>query len=108
MPEAEYFKLRINGQCAIADGQIQDHIEEERYSAAGSSKWISNRGRVGVRMGAACTQTGVLAKGRAECSAGEIEELGRELGLAFGLFVRVMAPFDSFGRSKRSAAEKRP
>ena len=33
-------------------------------------------------MGAAYTQTGVLAKGRAEGSAGEIEKLGRELGLA--------------------------
>ena len=33
-------------------------------------------------MGAAYTQTGVLAKGRAKGSAGEIEELGRELGLA--------------------------
>ena len=33
-------------------------------------------------MGAAYSQTGVLAKGRAEGSAGEIEELGRELGLA--------------------------
>ena len=31
-------------------------------------------------MGAAYTQTGVLAKGRAKGSAGEIEELGRELG----------------------------
>jgi len=34
-----------------------------------------------MRVGAAYTQTGVLAKGRAEGSAGEIEELGRELGL---------------------------
>ena len=33
-------------------------------------------------MGAAYTQTGVLAKGRAKGSAGESEELGRELGLA--------------------------
>ena len=33
-------------------------------------------------MGAAYTQTGVLAKGRAKGSAGEIEELGRELELA--------------------------
>ena len=33
-------------------------------------------------MGAAYTQTGVLAKGRAKGSAEEIEELGRELGLA--------------------------
>ena len=33
-------------------------------------------------MGAAYTQTGVLAKGRAKDSAEEIEELGRELGLA--------------------------
>ena len=32
-------------------------------------------------MGAAYAQTGVLAKGRAKDSAGEIEELGRELGL---------------------------
>ena len=36
----------------------------------------------GVRMGAAYSQTGVLAKGRVKGSAGEIEELGRELGLA--------------------------
>ena len=36
----------------------------------------------GMRVGAAYTQTGVLAKGRAKGSAGEIEELGRELGLA--------------------------
>ena len=36
----------------------------------------------GMRVGAAYTQTGVLAKGRAEGSAGEIEELGREQGLA--------------------------
>ena len=35
-----------------------------------------------MRVGAAYTQTGVLAKGRAEGSAGEIEEWGRELGLA--------------------------
>ena len=35
-----------------------------------------------MRVGAAYTQTGVLAKGRAKGSAGEIEELGRELGLA--------------------------
>ena len=33
-------------------------------------------------MGAAYTKTGVLAKGRAKGSAGEIGELGRELGLA--------------------------
>ena len=33
-------------------------------------------------MGAAYTQTGVLAKGRAKGSAEEIEGLGRELGLA--------------------------
>ena len=33
-------------------------------------------------MGAAYSQTGVLAKGRAEGSSGEIEELGRKLGLA--------------------------
>ena len=33
-------------------------------------------------MGAAYTPKGVLAKGRAEGSAGEIEELGRELGPA--------------------------
>ena len=33
-------------------------------------------------MGAAYTQTGVLAKGRAKGFAGEIEELGRELELA--------------------------
>ena len=32
--------------------------------------------------GAAYTQTGVLAKGRAKGSAGETEELGSELGLA--------------------------
>ena len=36
----------------------------------------------GLRVGAAYTQTGVLVKGRAKGSAGEIEELGRELGLA--------------------------
>ena len=36
----------------------------------------------GMRVGAAYTQTGVLAKGRAKGSAGEIEELGRELVLA--------------------------
>ena len=36
----------------------------------------------GMRVGAAYAQTGVLAKGRAKGSAGEIEELGRELGLA--------------------------
>ena len=36
----------------------------------------------GMRVGAACTQTGVLAKGRAKGSAVEFEELGRELGLA--------------------------
>ena len=35
-----------------------------------------------MRGGAAYTQTGVLAKGRAKGSAGEIEELGRELELA--------------------------
>ena len=35
-----------------------------------------------MRVGAAYTQTGVLAKGRAKGSAGDIEELGRELGLA--------------------------
>ena len=36
-----------------------------------------------MRVGAAYTQTGgVLAKGRAKGSAGEIEGLGRELGLA--------------------------
>ena len=35
----------------------------------------------GVRVGAAYTQTGVLAKGRAKGSAGEIEELRRELGM---------------------------
>ena len=35
----------------------------------------------GMRVGAACTQTGVLAKGGAKGFAGEIEELGRELGL---------------------------
>ena len=35
-----------------------------------------------MREGAANTQTGVLATGRAKGSAGEIEELGRELGLA--------------------------
>ena len=35
-----------------------------------------------MRVGAAHTQTGVLAKGRAKDSAEEIEELGRELGLA--------------------------
>ena len=39
-------------------------------------------GEWGMRVGAAYTQTGVLAKGRANGSAGEIEELGRELGLA--------------------------
>ena len=39
----------------------------------------------GMRVGAAYTQTGVLAKGRAKGSAGEIEELGRELGLAGAL-----------------------
>ena len=33
-------------------------------------------------MGAAYTQTEVLAEGRAKGSAEEIEELGRELGLA--------------------------
>ena len=33
-------------------------------------------------MGAAYTQTGVLAKGMVKGSAGEIEELGRELELA--------------------------
>jgi hypothetical protein len=33
-------------------------------------------------VGAVYSQTGVLAKGRAKGSAGEIEELGRELGLA--------------------------
>ena len=31
-----------------------------------------------MRVGAAYTQTGVLAKGRAKDSAGKIEELGRE------------------------------
>ena len=36
----------------------------------------------GMRVGAAYTQTGVLAKGRAKGTAGEIEELGRGLGLA--------------------------
>ena len=35
-----------------------------------------------MRVGAAHTQTGVLAKRRAKGSAGEIEELGRELELA--------------------------
>ena len=35
-----------------------------------------------MRVGAAYTQTGVLAKGRAKGPAGEIEELGRKLGLA--------------------------
>ena len=35
-----------------------------------------------MRVGAAYTQTGVLAKGRVKGSAGEIEELGRELELA--------------------------
>ena len=35
-----------------------------------------------MRVGAVYTQTGVLAKGRAKGSAEEIEELGRELGLA--------------------------
>ena len=35
-----------------------------------------------LRVGAAYTQTGVLAKGGAKGSAGEIEELGRKLGLA--------------------------
>ena len=35
-----------------------------------------------MRVGAAYTQTGAPAKGRAKGSAGEIEELGRELGLA--------------------------
>ena len=36
----------------------------------------------GMRVSAAYTQKGVLAKGRAKGSAGEIEELGRKLGLA--------------------------
>jgi len=36
----------------------------------------------GQRMSAAYNQTGILAKGRAKDSAEEIEELGRELGLA--------------------------
>ena len=35
-------------------------------------------------MGAACTQTGVLAKGRAKGSAGEIEELVLAKGKAMG------------------------
>ena len=35
-----------------------------------------------MRVGVVYSQTGVLAKGRAMGSAGEIEELGRELGLA--------------------------
>ena len=35
-----------------------------------------------MRVGAAYTQTGVLAKGRTKGSAGEIEELGRKQGLA--------------------------
>ena len=43
--------------------------------APSPSKW-------GMRVGAACTQTGVLAKGGAKGFAGEIEELGREKGLA--------------------------
>ena len=37
----------------------------------------------GMRVGAAYTQTGVLAKGGVKGSAGEIEELGRELGLGW-------------------------
>ena len=36
-------------------------------------------------MGAAYTQTGVLAKGRAKGSAGESEELGRELEKGCGV-----------------------
>ena len=35
-----------------------------------------------MRVGAAYIQTGVLAKGSVKGSAGEILELGRELGLA--------------------------
>ena len=35
-----------------------------------------------LRVGAAYIQTGVLAKRRAKGSAGKIEKLGRELGLA--------------------------
>ena len=43
-----------------------------------------------MRVGAAYTQVGVLAKGRAKGSAGEIEELGRELGL---LMMGAESPF---------------
>ena len=39
-------------------------------------------GEWGLRVGAAYTQTGVLVRGVAKGSTGEIEELGRELGLA--------------------------
>ena len=39
-------------------------------------------GEWGMRVGAAYTQTGVMAKGRAKGSAGEIGELGLELRLA--------------------------
>ena len=41
----------------------------------------------GMRVGAAYTRTGVLAKGWVKGSAGEIEELGRELGLPLGVSV---------------------
>ena len=44
-----------------------------------------------MRVGAAYTQTGVLAKGRAKGSAGEIEELGRET-LTFDFCLRTSIP----------------
>ena len=46
-----------------------------------------------MRVGAAYTQTGVLAKGRAKGSAGEIEELGRKLGLAGASSVLELAEY---------------
>ena len=56
-------------------GERLTRTTQQANHAPSPSEW-------GMRVGAAYTQTGVLAKGRAKGSAGEIEELGRKLGLA--------------------------
>ena len=73
----ESFSFRRKGK--MANNNLKNNLERTRTTqqanrAPSPSEW-------GMRVGAAYTQTGVLAKGRVKGSAGEIEELGREQGL---------------------------
>ncbi len=68
-------KIDTMGKSPPAGGRRLTRTTQQANHAPSPSEW-------GMRVGAAYTQTGVLAKRRVKGSAGEIEELGRELELA--------------------------